>query len=200
MFRSSVIASCRRAGVLVICLALPPVQALAQRPEVVLAGEAKTGGDSRVVHFRLFCTPNSGPNVTGALSVALEVPQVDQLRTVFDFDPFEGPDASAGALTHVETSGVRTKAQGDFRVSGAYVPAPPGAFMLELSADRRAPGNARLKAIAALLRPLIDAPARLIWRQGNANPKGLPMVASLQVEQADAERLRTALSPCLAAK
>ncbi|HEX3990975.1 MAG TPA: hypothetical protein VHX39_07365, partial [Acetobacteraceae bacterium] len=68
----------------------------AQAPDTVFDGTARTGTDTRAVRFRFFCSSNNGPNITGVLGVELEVPQYEQLRPVFDFDPFEGPDAHAG--------------------------------------------------------------------------------------------------------
>ncbi len=187
------------AGILITGL-LSAFQAAAQPPDVVLNGTAQTGSDVRPVRFHFYCSANSGPNLTGAFSVQLEVPQVEQLSKVFDFEPFEGPGAHAGALSHLEASGARTKAQGNFTASGYYTADPPDAFMLEVSAARRPAANARLKSVAAILRPLMDAPSKLLWRQGSANAKGIPIVASLQIESADAGKLQAVLGDCLAAK
>lgn len=172
----------------------------AEPPEVILAGRAQTGPDSGPVRFRFFCSANNGANVTGVLSAGLEVPNVAQTRSVFDVDPFEGPSAHAGALSDLEASGGHGGARASFTAAGYYPPDPPGSFMLEVSASRRPAGNARLKAVAQVLRVLTDAPGRLVWRQGNATPGGVPIVATAQIEKADADRLRLVLGPCLGAQ
>ncbi len=97
-------------------------------PDIVFDATARTGTDTRPVRFRFFCSSNGGPNVTGVLAVELEIPQYEQLRPVFDFDPFEGPDAHAGPLTRLRSAGVRSKASGRFTAAGSIIPA--GAFML----------------------------------------------------------------------
>lgn len=173
--------------------------AAAQLPEVVLTGIARAGTNSRPARFHFFCTSNAGADVTGALSVGLEVPNVEQMRSVFDVDPFEGPSARAGALSSLDATGAHGKARASFTAAGYYPPDPPGSFMFEVAAARRPPGNTRLKAVARVLRSLTDAPGKLLWRQGNAKPKGVPIVATVEIEKADARRLRSALGPCLAA-
>src|SRR5690349_21169131 len=105
--------------VLIAAVLLLPLQAIAQQPDVVLKGTAQTGSDSRAVQFRFACSANNGPNLTGVLSVELEVPQAEQLSKLFDFEPFEGPDANAGALSHLEATGAKTKAQADFTAAGS---------------------------------------------------------------------------------
>src|SRR5258707_8060295 len=120
-------------------IAGPCYVAKAQRldpPGLMFEGVAKTGSDTRPVRFRFFCSSNDGPNLTGVLAVDLEIPNYEQLRAVFDFDPFEGPDAHAGALTAVRVNGARTTASDRFSVSGSVQ--EDGAaelFMLELSAS-----------------------------------------------------------------
>jgi len=184
----------------VALLILLPIKARAQPPEIALQGVARTGSDSRPVRFHFACSSNSGPNLTGALSVELEVPQVEQLRSIFNVDPFEGPDANTGALSHLEATGAHGKAQANFTAAGSYSANPSTSFVLEVSAARRPPNNARLKLVAAVLRPLIDAPSKLVWRQGNPDKKGAALLATLQIETADADKLRASLGSCLAAK
>jgi hypothetical protein len=163
---------------------------------VVFDATARTGNDTRPVQFRFFCSSSRGPNVTGVLGVELEIPQYEQLKPVFDFDPFEGPDANAGPLTLLRTTGAHGNDSGQFTAAGSIVPS--GAFMLGVNASRRETGP--LHKLAVVLRPLTDGPARLTWQQGNAKSGGPPMTATLVLDAARSEQLKTGLGPCLAAR
>ena len=70
--------------------------------------------------------------------------------------------------------------------------------MLGVDASRRDPGS--LRKLAAVLRPLTEGPAQLTWQQGNARPGGTPMTAILELNEAQSERLKTGLGPCLGAR
>jgi hypothetical protein len=165
----------------------------------VFDGTARTGSDTRQVRFRFVCSSNAGPNVTGVLAVELEIPQYEQLSPVFDFGPFEGPDAHAGALTLLRSIGVRSKAGDRFTAAGSIIPSGASeAFMLGVDVSRREPGP--LRKLAAVLRPLTEGPAQLTWQQGNAKPGGTPMTATLDLDQPRSEQLKTGLGPCLGAR
>lgn len=167
--------------------------------EFTFDGTARIGGDTRPVRLRLFCSSNDGPHVTGALSVVLEVPGYEQLHDVFDFDPFEGPDANAGALTLLRTSGVRSKAGARFPASGFVVPSGSSeAFALEVTASRREAGP--LRKLAAVLRPLLDGPGHLEWRQDNTWASGVPLVAGVDLTKAQGDQVKAGLGPCLDAR
>jgi hypothetical protein len=186
----------RCAAVAFVLLAAAPCGAAAAG-ELVLAGHARTGTDARDVRFGFACTGN-GPGVTGALSVTLAVPRPEQLAAEFAFDPFEGPDVDAGALTELRSTGSGGGAQGRFTVAGSYGVDPDTPFVFDLAAAIR-DDRARLAALARVLRPLTTSPGKLVWRQGNTTQGGVPIVASLDLTAADAEGLRAALAPCLAA-
>jgi hypothetical protein len=182
------------AGVIVAAKAQVPAP-----PGIVFDGTARVGSDTRPVRFRFFCSSNSGPNVTGVLAVELEIPQYDQLSSVFDFEPFEGPDANAGPLTLLRTSGAHGTASGRFTVSGSIIPSGASeAFMLGIDASRR--DAVPLRNLAAILRPLTGSPAQLIWEQGNASPGGKPMTATLVLNEARSAQLKTGIGPCLGAR
>lgn len=168
-------------------------------PGIAFDGVARTGTDTRPVRFRFFCSSNEGPNVTGVLAVELEVKDHEQLRAVFDFDPFEGPDANAGPLTLLRADGARTKASNRFAAAGSVVPSGSSeAFALEVAASRREPGP--LRKLAAVLRPLVDGPGQLVWLQGNAKQGGTPMSASLNLTKTQSDQLKAGLGPCLGAR
>lgn len=183
-------------------LAMPVTEAVAQRPDAapaIFAGTARTGADTRAVRFRFSCTSNDGPNITGVLSVSLEIPRPDQLRSVFDFDRFEGPDSTTGALTQLQANGVRNKASNLFPANGSSQGAGrTEVFVLEVSASRRDQGA--LGRLVAVLRPLMDGPGQLVWRQGAGKPGGTPIHANLDLLQERADQLKAALGSCVAAR
>jgi hypothetical protein len=168
-------------------------------PGIVFDGVARTGTDTRPVRFRFFCSSNQGPNLTGVLAVVLEIPEYEQLHAVFDFDPFEGPDAHAGPLTRLQTNGARAKADDRFTAAGSVIPSGSSeAFALEIDASRRESGP--LRKLAAVLRPLVDGNGHLVWLQGNAKSGGTPMSASLDLTQIQSDQLKSGLGPCLGAR
>jgi hypothetical protein len=167
--------------------------------DIVLDGTARTGNDTRPVRFRFFCSSNNGPNATGVLSVELEIPQYEQLHPLFDFEPFEGPDANVGPLTLLLAAGARSNGSERFAAAGWIIASgASNAFMLGVNASRREPGP--LRKLAAVLQPLTEGPARLTWEQANAKPGGTPMIAALVLGQSQAEQLSTGLGPCLGAR
>lgn len=171
--------------------------AMAQAPRTLtLVGVARTGEDARAVRFVFLCSANAGPNVTGALGLELFVPGHGDLRGSFDFDAFEGPDARAGRLTQVETTGAGATARLRTMVSGWIGVDADAPFAFGLSAARRR-DETRLREVSRLLAPLTSGAAQLVWTQGNTRTGGAPIVARLEVGAADAARLRTLLAPCL---
>ena len=184
------------AACLAMGMTLAPVGAQAQPPSqagVVFEGLARIGVASHAVRFRFSCTSNNGPNVTGVLAVALEIPRHDQTRPVFPFDRFEGPDGIASPLTHLRASGVRHKANALFAASGSRQGG--GTFVLEVAAARR--DSRAVARLAAVLTPLMEGPGQFLWRQGDGKPGGTFIDANLELVQAKADRLKAALDPCL---
>jgi hypothetical protein len=179
-------------------LAIPAPLACAQNrtTDFVLTGRAVTGTDSRDVRATFTCSGNQGPDLTGVLSIVLEVPDVATLKPVFDFEPFEGPDAHAGARSHVAARANGALAQADFTASGSIPAEPDTSFDLEVTAARR--GEPRqLAALARVLRPLTTGPGMLEWRQGNARRNEAPIVATFHLTAADAASLSVRLDSCL---
>ena len=163
-------------------------------PGTTFDGSARTGTDTRQARFRFLCSSNNGPNVTGVLSVDMEIPGFEQLRPVFDFIPFEGPDSHAGPLTTLRTNGARATATDRFTASGSIQgTGPVEAFELDVTASRR--DAKALRRLVAVLRALIDGPGQLIWRQGNPKTGGTPLIANLKLAQTQADQLRTSLGP-----
>jgi hypothetical protein len=160
---------------------------------------AQIGARAQPVRFHFSCSENDGPNLTGVLSVKLETLQYEQLRPVFNFDPFEGPDAHAGALSDLRSSGVSGTAESRFTASGSAVEGNGAmAFALEIDASRREAGP--LRKLAIVLRPLLDGPAKLVWHQGNAVRSGAPLIATLELSRAEAAALREVLARCISGR
>lgn len=169
--------------------------AIAQ-PSLLLEGRAQTGEDMRAVRFEFFCSPNAGPEVTGALGVTMSIPHHDTLRATFDFDAFEGPDADAGIRTRVETSSGRTMASGRFAAGGWIGVDDDKPFAFGLAAARRRDA-AGLAAVVRVLRPLTLGAARLHWVQENPRRGGPAIATVLEVSAEDSSVLRALLAPCL---
>jgi hypothetical protein len=187
-------------ALVLLAVAAMDANAWAAEPSVItFTGVARTGTDTRRVAFHFFCSSSKGPNMTGVLAVELEIPDYNQLHAVFNFDPFEGPDANAGPLTQLQTTGARTKATDRFTAAGSVIPVGSAeAFSLGVDASRRDPGS--LHKLAAVLRPLTDGTGHLLWVQGNAKTGGTPIAASLELTLAQSDQLKTALGPCLGAR
>ncbi|HEX3995925.1 MAG TPA: hypothetical protein VHX39_32550, partial [Acetobacteraceae bacterium] len=107
-----------------------------------------------------------------------------------------GPDAHAGPLTQLTAAGAHSKASDRFAAAGSVVPS--GAFMLGVAASRR--DSRQLRKLAAVVRPLTEGPAQLVWQQGNAKPGGTAMTATLELSEARYEQLKSGLGSCLAVR
>jgi len=181
--------------ILILLMLALPFGAQAQ-PSLLLEGRARTGEDVRAVRFEVFCSPNAGPEVTGALGVTMFIPHHDTLRGAFDFDAFEGPDADAGIRTRVETASGRTMASGRFAAGGWIGADDDKPFAFGLAAARRRDA-ASLVAVVRVLRPLTLGAARLKWVQDNPRRGGLAITSELDVSAQDSSVLRALLAPCL---
>ncbi len=197
MTPSRIILALLTAGIMAV---MAPATALhAQAPkQVVLSGRAQTGADLRDVRFVFMCTENEGATVAGALTLQLAVPGYEQLSPGFSFDDFEGPGADAGKLTRLEATGAGGKVMESFAVGGWVGVEADQPFYLGVSGALRNDAP-RLAAVAKVVRRLTAGPAQLVWRQGNAQKNGDPLVATLTVSATDAARLQALLGPCLAA-
>ena len=166
------------------------------QPTLLLEGRAQTGEDRRPARFEFFCSPNAGPEVTGALGVTMFIPHHDTLRAAFDFDAFEGPDADGGIRTRVETASDRTTANGRFASGGWIGVYDDKPFAFGLAAARRRDA-ASLVAVVRVLRPLTLGAARMLWVQTNPRRGGPTIASTLDVSAEDSSVLRALLPPCL---
>lgn len=181
---------------LAVCLLAAPAGAQPRppaEPGVVFGGLLRAGASTYQARFRFICTASRPPDVTGALSVLLEIPAAAQIRPAFPFDKFEGPDGIGSALTHLRASGVRHRTNNLFPASGSWGDA--NTFVLTVAASRRDP--VALSRLAAIMAPLMEGPGQFLWRQGDGKPNGQFIDASLEVPQAQAAQLNAALAPCM---
>lgn len=180
---------------MLLALASP---ALAQAPQTLtLAGEARTGADQRAARFEFLCSSNQGPNVHGALGVAIALTAHDTLRPVFNFDDFEGPDARAGRRTQLDSTAGGATATLRSAVSGSITgEGQPFDFTFGIYAARR--NDARhLRELSRIIAPLTTGASTLVWTQGNTRAGGPSIIARLEIGAEDSARLRTLLTPCL---
>ncbi len=189
------------AGLIVPVLALPPVETAAQNVDpaaIGFNGVAKVGSENRTVRFRFFCSPNRGRS-TGILSAQIEIPKYEQLKAVFNFEPFEGPIAHAGALTTLQTNAAEIRLEDTFTATGSVLAAEISAgafdsFLLEVNAaQKESPASRKL---ANVLRPLTDSPGTLTWRQDAAKPGDTPVYATLELTQPRVEQMKAVLHQC----
>lgn len=163
---------------------------------LTLPGEARIADDKRTVRFTFLCSANDGPQVTGVLGMDLVVPQHGAHRPLFDFDPFEGPDAQAGQLSRLETTAKAGSASMRSMASGSIGAEEDAPFVFSVIAARRRDA-ARLAELARLLAPLTAGAAQLTWTQANIRPGGASITARLEVSAQDSARLGALLAPCL---
>jgi hypothetical protein len=173
---------------------LTAVPAMAQ-PEAGFTGEARTGADTRPARFVFTCSAN-GRNTTGVLGVSMALPRHDTLRPLFAFDRFEGPDATAGRLTRLQSSVGGASLSNRFVVSGSIGVEADEPFIFGLYAARRG-DQARLNDLGRIMRPLTQGSGKLVWEQLNVLRGGLPIIATLELGPIETERLRSLLGPCL---
>jgi hypothetical protein len=83
----------------------------------------------------------------------MEVPNAAQLSAVCDFNAFDGPGASAGALTQLTTTAGGAVGQGTFTASGCRPGSPDTSLTFGVGGAMRRDA-ARLAAPARLRQPL----------------------------------------------
>ncbi|UHC16651.1 hypothetical protein LRS73_01585 [Methylobacterium currus] len=160
--------------------------------EVKLPGKAVIGPESRAVTMTFGCSTTRSRTETGALSIGFDVPDFEALEKRFDFGAFEGPTGTRKPLTEITVAqGVRLPANGAVAVDGT-------SFSLGASASLRgqAAELGKLKAIAGAASA---GPGDLRWRQDSPRKGDVPILVSVPIPAADADRLKAALAPCLKA-
>jgi hypothetical protein len=122
-------------------------------------------------------------------STALELVVPESERAGFDFGPFEGPDAPAGALTRLLVTEGRAAARVSTAVAGWYSGDVPGAFVLEVYRDRR-----DAQPILRLLTSLASDGAHLRWSQLGHGRNAGSITATFTPTAAERRQLALALA------
>jgi hypothetical protein len=163
----------------------------AQLHEFSQAGTLKTdAGAARSATLHAACSPDKDG---GALSIDLIVLEANT-RKDFDYDDFEGPDASADgkALTRLAWTAASGTTEISSAAAGWYAPEPPQSFMFGVSqlSHRREPPAKLLAAIGS-------EPGKLVWTQTGFDKATRKLVATFEFDAAAAMRLRGAVAACL---
>ncbi|MGE7414389.1 hypothetical protein [Methylobacterium tarhaniae] len=157
-----------------------------------LPGRATIGPESRDVTLTFLCTTTRSRNETGALSIDLDVPNFEALEKRFDFGAFEGPEGTRKPLTEIAvTQGTRLSAGGRI--------VDDGHFSLGVAASLRGDA-AELRKLRTIAAAVSAGPGSLRWRQESPRKGDTPLLVTVPISGADADRLKAALAPCLKGK
>ena len=147
--------------------------------------------DARVQRAATLHIGCSSDRVGGAIVIELTIPEANTKKD-FDYEDFEGPDAPAGALSHLEWTSDASKTSITAKAAGSYIPEPAEAFQFgidELS-HRRSPG-------ATLLASFNSASGRLVWTQSAYGKSKQRLVATFDFNSDETKRVRDTVAACL---
>lgn len=158
--------------------------------EVKLPGKAAIGPESREIAMTFGCTPSRSRNDTGGLTIGFDVPNFEALEKRFDFGAFEGPTGTRKPLTEITVAqAVRVSANGSIAIDGT-------SFSLGTGASLRGEA-AELKRIRTVAAAVGAGAGTLRWRQESPRKGDDPIVVTVPIAAAEADRLKAALGPCL---
>jgi hypothetical protein len=181
-----------RAAFLLTCLAWTGPALAVEIAKVSLPGKAVIGSESRDVALGFDCIPQSRTH-PGLLYVTLSVPNFEALETRFNFDAFHGPEGTRKPLTEI------TVAQAERMSASGHIGMDSTSFVLGVGASLR--GDARdLAKIRPLLAAASAGPGALRWRQESPRKGDSPILVTVPIAAADADRLKAVLAPCLKGK
>jgi acetylornithine deacetylase/succinyl-diaminopimelate desuccinylase-like protein len=184
----------RCAAVLICCLFSLPTAA---RPVTTAGfkGTAHVGAATRDIVVRFSCAM-VGSKINN-LAIALDVPAAESLKPTFNFDAFEGPTGIGGKHRLVATAGA-TDTQMDFAGTGSYgnngAPATTFTFNAAMTPDARLSAN--LEKLQAVVRTLASGASHLVYTVANPLRGGPALEATVDLSDADAGLLRSAMSKC----
>jgi hypothetical protein len=175
------------AGLFALCLSRSAAQLIpdARFPAIAQIGSALSRA---VVHFS--CIADRGR--IDHIAMALDIPEAEQFKRVFDVNPFDGP-TGIGAKSHLVVASARI----DFPTGGAFGAngAPATAFTFF---GAFTPGSSSGDKVEfRKFQRLASRPDRLTWLVDNASRGGPPIEASIEMNQADSARFKSAIAPCL---
>jgi hypothetical protein len=130
-------------------------------------------------------------DANGALVIELTIPDANTKKD-FDYDDFEGPDAHAGALSHIAWITTGGKASITTDVAGSYIPNPPEAFQFGLDEDSRKHSKG-----ATLIAGFKSEPGKLVWTQSSDDKSKRTLVATFDFDAAETKKVHDTTSACL---
>ena len=145
-------------------------------------------GASRDATLHIGC---SSDRPGGAIVIELIVPDA-YTKKDFGYEDFEGPDAPAGALSHLEWTTAMRGTSITTRVAGSYIPDPPDAFQfgLDVMSHQKSAG-------ATFLANVTGDAGKLVWTQSSYDKSKRTLVASFDIDAAESQRIHDLLAPCL---
>jgi hypothetical protein len=145
-------------------------------------------GSERAAMLHIGC---SSDRDGGALVIEITIPDANTKKD-FDYDDFEGPDAHAGALSHLEWITAAGKTSITATAAGSYIPEPPEAFQfgIDVLSHRHSSG-------ATLMASVKNDPGKLTWTQSSYDKSKRKLVATFDMDASEAERIRETTSACL---
>jgi hypothetical protein len=169
-----------------LCFALIP---LAHADgDVTKAGSLRIDkGTERASSVHIGCSSDADG---GALVVEITVPEANTKKD-FGYDDFEGPDAPAGKLSHVEWIAAKTTSIVT-AAAGSYIPDPPEAFRFELAELAH-----RKSAPATLLAGADGTAAKLVWTQSSYDKSKRTLLATFAFDAAESAHVRDVVKACL---
>ncbi|HEX4480085.1 MAG TPA: hypothetical protein VH082_04705 [Rudaea sp.] len=145
-------------------------------------------GDVRASTVHIGCS--SDPH-GGALVVEIIVPDA-YTKKDFGYEDFEGPDAPAGKLSHIEWIAGAKTSQITTAIAGGYIPEPPDAFNFEIAGISR-----RASSAATLLAGVEASEAKLVWTQSSYDKSKRTLVATFAFDASESAHVRDVVKACL---
>jgi hypothetical protein len=130
-------------------------------------------------------------DANGALIIELIIPDANTKKD-FDYDDFEGPDAHAGALSHIEWITKVGKTAITTDVAGSYIPNPPEAFQFGLDEDSHKHSKG-----ATLIAGFKSEAGKLVWTQSSHDTSKHKLVATFDMDASETKRVHETTSACL---
>jgi hypothetical protein len=159
-------------------------------------GTAHIGSATRDVAARFSCAMERGK--INNLAIEIDIPATESLTSTFDFNAFEGP-TGIGGQHHVAATAGKTQARIDFASTGSYgnngAPASTFTFSAAMTPDSRSSAN--LHRLQAVVATLASGASQLNYSVANPRPGGPPIEATIDLTDADAARMKSAVSRCL---
>ena len=127
----------------------------------------------------------------GAVVIELTVPDA-WTKKDFGYDDFEGPDAPAGALSHLDWTAAAHTTSITTTASGSYIPDLEDAFQFGIDELSRKKSSG-----ATLLAAFGDQSGKLVWTQSSYDKSKRTLVATFDFDAAQAKKVHDVTAACL---